>query len=251
MLDAGEKQIVRMGGRSKSPRVEPYQLRELSRRQTHDRVNSSLLRQADAKLYKMHEEMEEQILILKQPVRWDSPLGGIRTVLDDSYSEFSQFLRIPALMDGFTLVGRGNQKVSEDFLFEIWRKGENAPDWLDTCMPDSNSPEFRAFWTLDYATRYRLLEEWRKQLLQPIANDLNHITDRFNDLLAEKEAIKRAIDGHILTRARVIGVTTTGAAMYRDILTEKAAGVVIVEEAGEVLEAHVLSSLSEIGRAHV
>jgi hypothetical protein len=242
MLDAGEKRIVRIGGRSRSTQVAPYQLRELSRQQP--RLHIGALRQVDAQLYKMQEEIEEQILLLKQPVTWEFPLGGIKLLLDVAYPLFSQYLRIPDLVDGFDLVGRGNRKVSKDFLFETWKGGDRVPEWLDACMPVDDPSGFLAFWTLDLVDRRSLLELWRAQILQPEVNELISVTDRFNDLMAEKQMIKRAIDGDILAQARVIGVTTTGAAQYREMLSEKAAGVVVVEEAGEVLEAHVLSSLS-------
>ena len=42
---------------------------------------------------------------------------------------------------------------------------------------------------------------------------------------------------------RVVGCTTTGAAMHHALLTEAGCGVVVVEEAAEVLEAHVLTAL--------
>eukprot|EP00198_Chlamydomonas_reinhardtii_P002822 XP_001692158.1 predicted protein [Chlamydomonas reinhardtii] len=50
----------------------------------------------------------------------------------------------------------------------------------------------------------------------------------------------------VLSSARVIGCTTTGAAKYKDLLRDPSVdpGVVLVEEAGELLEAHTLTSLS-------
>lgn len=45
--------------------------------------------------------------------------------------------------------------------------------------------------------------------------------------------------------ARVIGCTTTGAAIHAVVLAEARCGVVLVEEAAEVLEAHVLTALSD------
>ncbi|KAI2511976.1 Nfx1-type zinc finger-containing protein [Fragilaria crotonensis] len=244
-----KERIVRIGGRSRSPQVAPYQLRVLSRQQPQGRLHMSALRQVDAQLYKMQEEIEQQILLLKEPVTWEFPLGGIKSLLDVEYPDFSQYLRIPDLMDGFDLIGRGNRKVSKDFLFETWKRGDSVPEWLDPCM-QVNSSGFLTFWTLDHVDRLSLVEVWRAQILQPAVNELIAVTDRFNDLMAEKQMIRRAIDGDILTQARVIGVTTTGAAQYREMLSEKAAGVVVVEEAGEVLEAHVLSSLS-VGTKHL
>lgn len=50
----------------------------------------------------------------------------------------------------------------------------------------------------------------------------------------------------ILAKARIIGCTTTGAAKYTSMLQDPkvAPAVVMVEEAGELLEIHALTSLS-------
>lgn len=49
----------------------------------------------------------------------------------------------------------------------------------------------------------------------------------------------------VLREAKVIGMTTTGAAKYRRILQEVRPRLVIVEEAAEVLEAHIITTLSQ------
>ena len=48
----------------------------------------------------------------------------------------------------------------------------------------------------------------------------------------------------ILRAARVVGMTTTGAAMHQQLLSGMGSRIALVEEAGEVLEAHILASLS-------
>ena len=48
-----------------------------------------------------------------------------------------------------------------------------------------------------------------------------------------------------LSGATVIGMTTTGAARYRDILRRIKPKIVVIEEAAEVLEAHIITSLTE------
>jgi hypothetical protein len=50
----------------------------------------------------------------------------------------------------------------------------------------------------------------------------------------------------LLAGRRVLGVTSTGAALWKGLLRDPAVapGVLLVEEAGELLEAHVLSCLS-------
>ncbi|KAI1880421.1 hypothetical protein JX265_002042 [Neoarthrinium moseri] len=47
----------------------------------------------------------------------------------------------------------------------------------------------------------------------------------------------------LLRRADIIGVTTTGLARFRDLLSQLKSKVILCEEAGEVLESHTLASL--------
>ena len=49
----------------------------------------------------------------------------------------------------------------------------------------------------------------------------------------------------ILKEADVIGMTTTGAAMYSSIMSQIEARTVVIEEAAEVLEAHVIATLTQ------
>jgi AAA domain len=48
----------------------------------------------------------------------------------------------------------------------------------------------------------------------------------------------------VLAASRVIGCTTTGAAIHKEVLIAAMAKIVIVEEAGEILEAHLLTSMN-------
>ena len=49
----------------------------------------------------------------------------------------------------------------------------------------------------------------------------------------------------ILKEADVIGMTTTGAAMYSSIMSQIEARTIVIEEAAEVLEAHVITTLTQ------
>ena len=49
----------------------------------------------------------------------------------------------------------------------------------------------------------------------------------------------------VLKRAKVIGMTTTAAARMQSVLQQVGPEIVIVEEAAEVLEAHIITALSE------
>ena len=51
-------------------------------------------------------------------------------------------------------------------------------------------------------------------------------------------------DMAIMSSMKIIGMTTTGAARYKDVLRRIQPKIVVVEEAAEVLEAHVVTTLS-------
>ena len=50
----------------------------------------------------------------------------------------------------------------------------------------------------------------------------------------------------VLTRANVIGITTTATAMQRDLISAIRPSIMIVEEAAEILESQLLSCLANV-----
>nr|XP_016853733.1 PREDICTED: NFX1-type zinc finger-containing protein 1 [Anolis carolinensis] len=66
----------------------------------------------------------------------------------------------------------------------------------------------------------------------------------YEEVAAELQELTFQEDLRILKGSRVIGMTTTGAAKYRKLLQSIRPQIVMVEEAAEILEAHVLTSLT-------
>ena len=244
LYDAGERRIVRIGGRSKSDKLKGFNLRELSRRHGRGgREVNTRIGQVVARLHKKRESFEASLEALQKPITWTQPFGGIQEYLFTEHPELLEFLSVPGEQEGYTIIGRRNKRMSEDHLWNLWASGEPFPIVLVPYV--DNSPEHEQFWGTDIETRVTLIDRWRREILEPEMVHLKEEVAAFDELLREKQAIMRANDTEILRSARVIGATTTGAAQYRDLLNEKKAGVLIIEEAGEVLEAHVLSSMCE------
>ncbi|KAF7649472.1 hypothetical protein LDENG_00140980 [Lucifuga dentata] len=100
-------------------------------------------------------------------------------------------------------------------------------------------------WSLSLADRWRLYRLWVTRYraeLRVKSMELEQAYQNAADRLAD---VRRHESLSVLKNAKVIGMTTTGAAKFRKVLQEVCPCVVIVEEAAEVLEAHIITTLSQ------
>ena len=91
--------------------------------------------------------------------------------------------------------------------------------------------------------RQRLVEFWAKAVVKEAADSLFESVKEVNDLHQQLTNIHDDVDRRVLQTADVIGVTTTGLARRIATLQRVRCKVVICEEAGEVLEPHIISAL--------
>ena len=79
---------------------------------------------------------------------------------------------------------------------------------------------------------------------------LNRLGKRFEGLFSQIKELDKRMDEEFFKEATVIAMTTTGAAKYRRVLERIKPKIVIIEEAAEVLEAHVITSITD-GAEHL
>ncbi|KAJ9508188.1 hypothetical protein QJQ45_021542, partial [Haematococcus lacustris] len=105
-------------------------------------------------------------------------------------------------------------------------------------------PDKGSLWQLSPAERAEQLRAWiasrQKQLCEDVADCMQKVDDEQGEL----KELRNSGWEVVLKKARVIGCTVTGAASHKALLDALQPGVLLVEEAGELLEAHVLTSLS-------
>ena len=97
---------------------------------------------------------------------------------------------------------------------------------------------------LNTKDRWRLYRLWRKRAEEHHQKLFKTRQGEYDQAVERKQEIARMEEYEILRKACVIGMTTTCAAKYRSILKEIRPRIVIVEEAAEVLEAHIIASLT-------
>ena len=92
--------------------------------------------------------------------------------------------------------------------------------------------------------RWRLYDYWKGQYIEKLCNRLRA---RFEEYLVQCEECKTATqeeDFNVLEKVDLIGMTTTGAAKYQHIIQRVKPKIVVVEEAAEVMECHIVSCLT-------
>lgn len=91
--------------------------------------------------------------------------------------------------------------------------------------------------------RWMLYAYWSARLKEIAENELNTLVSRYEKHMRQVQEIFDRQSELVLRKALVIGATTTGAAKCRNLLNRIGCAIVIIEEAAEVLEAHILTSI--------
>jgi superfamily I DNA and/or RNA helicase len=101
-------------------------------------------------------------------------------------------------------------------------------------------------WSLSESERKVLYEYVQEEVRRMQKSRLRELMDQHVEKHKFLRELEDAKDLHVMRENSVVGMTTTGAAKLRGLVQALAPRIVLVEEAAEVLEAHVLASLSSM-----
>nr|CAD7431768.1 unnamed protein product [Timema monikensis] len=100
-------------------------------------------------------------------------------------------------------------------------------------------------WRIDPRDRWLIYKHWLSLLQAEILEDLIQAGEDFKEKSSFYEEARNMGDLRILREHHVVGMTTTGAARLQPLLQALRPTIVIVEEAAEVLESHIVVSLTK------
>uniref|UniRef100_A0A8C0YTZ7 Zinc finger NFX1-type containing 1 n=2 Tax=Canis lupus familiaris TaxID=9615 RepID=A0A8C0YTZ7_CANLF len=112
-------------------------------------------------------------------------------------------------------------------------------------MTEAEASEIQDVWQLDLNSRWQLYRLWLQMYQADTRRKILNYERQYRTSAERMAELRLQEDLHILKDAQVVGMTTTGAAKYRQILQKVEPRIVIVEEAAEVLEAHTIATLSK------
>ena len=166
-----------------------------------------------------------------------------------SYLEFEEekfytAFKVPESNDDMNLVGKGGHAVDEFYLIHWWQRGGHPGIFSDA----PNVREAREIWSMPKDSRQANINRWVENIRKEEVEELCKTASRYNEIVNELDRKFKEKDGYILKSKRIIGCTTTAAAKYTRKIHEAAPDVVLVEEAGEILESHVITSLGHAAK---
>jgi hypothetical protein len=142
--------------------------------------------------------------------------------------------------DGMIRIGRRGREMSPFYLLDRWIMGQTDSGSLQHVQPEGAAE----VWRMSLEARRAALSRWQKAILDDLISEIRDTGRQFNADQSELDRIFSERDGSIIKTKRIIACTTNGAAKYSAAIQAAASpGVVLVEEAGEILEAHILTSL--------
>ncbi|KAG8442586.1 hypothetical protein GDO86_011395 [Hymenochirus boettgeri] len=113
-----------------------------------------------------------------------------------------------------------------------------------THMEETECSMISNLWLVPQRKRWEMYRWWRSKYLTDIKKQLSMFENLYQIVVNRMNELRNQEDLLILEEADIIGMTTTGAAKYRRLLQNIKPKIVIVEEAAEVLEAHIITTLS-------
>lgn len=236
ILDNGipDEDIVRLGSKS-TPRTEQLSLSKQigSKQRAWDVINS------------MNDIASEHLSSLNPLVQsltnfnpeWQDFVEYLEFSEDDG--EFYAAFQMPENEEGMTMVGEDGKPINERYLFDRWRKGANAG-----VLQSSVQSAYADVWAMDHGARQQKLSMWTEDLLQERIAAIGSLVSAYNGTETTLREAWDQKDTEIIQQKRIIACTTTAAAKYTKQLHSAKPGIVIVEEAGEILESHVLTAMT-------
>jgi hypothetical protein len=229
--------VIRIGGQSKSKILEGKNLRIVSQGREKTKSEGYLL----ATIYQKLEDQSSKITkalgrlhVAQQRPTWSNLKYHIQKNHRHLFAQFSRFDD-----EGFEAVGRDP--------FDVWIQTAKD-DILDEKLPLDEKRNLlgaarQNVNDLSPLDRSRLVGHWIKELREELTDDLYEMVKNANSLQKDLDNIHDEFDRRVLETSDVIGITTTGLARRISVLQRVQCKVLICEEAGEVLESHIISAM--------
>eukprot|EP00798_Chlamydomonas_sp_ICE-L_P013667 gene13667-19555_t len=142
-------------------------------------------------------------------------------------------------------VGAKNKPIKPNYLWKRWCAGKGRGAFKEGWVK-AGGKETPYIWAMSKEDRCALKKQWNSEWLQPQRKQLAEVMQKMSKNARSLDDLRLSSNSRVLlSTATIIGCTTAGADRMRGILQEFAPDIVLVEEAGEIFEAQVLSTIGD------
>lgn len=227
--------MVRLGGKS-TQRTDPFTLQKQTRSLRRGRADWTIIDNLKRELSNLSDRLKAAFANYgSSNIQNQDILDHLEFEDNDFYAAF----QVPRSADGMIHVGRNNKKISPDYLLYRWAKGWDAGIFKHHPHVSRTSQ----IWDMSSSLRRDRLRQWKREILTAQVADIYTVAMRYNACQSQLDRKSTEDVSVILASKRIIGCTTTAAAKYSDDIRAASPGVLLVEEAGEILESHVLTAM--------
>lgn len=239
LVDGDVKQIIRIGSRCRSERLAELNLRVVSRGEPLTKAERSDKREGYQKITSEADEINN---ILKQlnEIGFKAVENHIQVEYMRHYSDiFSDEY------ENAQANGGGWQKVTphRGHFIEHWLRGTAGPRDRQLPLHEMQTSDVIRATDLNHYERAELYQSWVNEIQSELTERLSIALKSYKCDKTSLDQVNTTIDQRALAQANIVGITTSGLARNFHLLSAMGSKVLVCEEAGEVLEAHLLTAL--------
>ncbi|KAI1469405.1 P-loop containing nucleoside triphosphate hydrolase protein [Daldinia caldariorum] len=231
LVHRGIKQVIRIGSRSKSSVLTNLNLRNVGKDMERTKSERNASWKSGSALKEVGDEMKAFLTKLKASA---------------IHSKVKEYLKANEIPFYNAIFG-----IEEDDWTKVANKEDLAyfMDWVNKGsvskepVGDIDALKQKDPTLLSQQERFALCTAWGSEVATNIQDEFVSLHDEYQEAKIKHDTVSREVDLRVLQEADIIGVTTTGLARNLDILRKLDSKVLLCEEAGEVLESHILTAL--------
>lgn len=229
-VDAGVKQVIRIGSRSKSERLANVNLRLVAQKE-------ELTKLEKRERWETRQEIANHGALIKEclnDLKDAASEASVLKMLKEEYPKWHAQLIEPEIdEDGFEFVRARRAPRG----IKAWLAGGTHAS--SSSLNDEKYDLFK----MNIAQRKEIYSSWTEEIMEPMRISLLANLEAYDNAKLTLDRIRAEVDLRVLNNADVIGVTTSGLARSLDLVRRLQSKVLIKEEAGEIMEAQSLTAI--------